>query len=192
MELRSDRSNEIATRSLLTGAANNLSVLCGDAHRILESHIPAGCISEAFINHPQPPDRADRGKHGNSSDGKHLLTPEFFKVLHRALLPGGTITIVTDNQQYAHQLINEFHRSLSHLFREKITTSVNVISAEDTGRESSHQDRVVQLHRLGQQRGAEAFPLSRFGHVADASSYFDRLWNRGDKTQRWVIFIQTV
>jgi len=34
------------------------------------------------------------------TQGFHLLTTEFFGAMHRVLVPGGKITIVTDNEWY--------------------------------------------------------------------------------------------
>jgi tRNA G46 methylase TrmB len=168
---------------------DNLAVICGDAHQVIARQFPEGRISQAFINHPQPPDRTDRGKHGQSSDGKHLLTLEFFRILHEALIPGGTVTIVTDNQQYAHQLLDQFNEGLATLYQDKRVADIDTTAKQSQALDSDSVS--VRLHRVGSRSLGGPLPLERFGHVADASSYFDRLWNRGDKTQRWVLYVET-
>jgi tRNA G46 methylase TrmB len=188
MELRSDRSNRILTRSLFSSNIDNIAVICGDAHQTIARYFPKGRISQAFINHPQPPDRTDRGRHGHSGEGKHLLTLDFFRILHSALMPGGTVTIVTDNQQYAQLLLSQFNEGLTDLYQNKSIGDVESAAMQSASADSS--PGTVRLHRLGQRAGGGGCPLARFGHVAAASSYFDRLWNRGDKKQRWVLYAE--
>jgi pentatricopeptide repeat protein len=112
------------------GFVRNLCVLGGNAMHILPQRISPRSISAIFINHPEPPERllgvgesvkgtvkdgtgkeqrtADKSSAASgssSTQGKHLLTAEFFLDMHRVLVDDGTITIVTDNLAYAKYLV---------------------------------------------------------------------------------------
>lgn len=94
VELRHDRVYSIFSRMALQ-AVPNLCVLGGDAAAIVEHHLQPKTISHAFINFPEPPS----GKDGvdEASNEFALLTPTLFRNLHRLLVPGGRLTIFSDN-----------------------------------------------------------------------------------------------
>ena len=56
------------------------------------------------INFPEPPHHSGRG---SSESNFHLLTGNFFREMHRALEPGGGVTIFSDNQPYLKALAQE-------------------------------------------------------------------------------------
>ena len=84
------------------GGLANLAVIGGDASNILPNRIAPSSITSVYINHPEPPERT--GGVGDS-EGKHLLTEEFFNNIYQILIPHGTCTIVTDNLPYAKSLL---------------------------------------------------------------------------------------
>jgi hypothetical protein len=170
---------------------------------------PSSRVSELFINHPQPPEHIDRGKATQSqNEGKHLLTSNFFNIVHRSLLPGGTVTIVTDNQSYARMLLRIICDDASLLFRPGIieetdfiredysVTSSKVLLTSDADSIPRHTpphlhpshmtDTVEQADRFILWRGD---PDSSVGHSAQSSSYFDRMWDKGQHSRRWILYI---
>lgn len=114
LELRCDRVHDTLCRSVFNcpniepdpsrGFAGlaHLALLGGDAAQILPLHVAPGSISAIFINHPEPPERT--GGEGDSQ-GKHLLTHNFLRAVHRVLRPRGRVTIVTDNLAYGKSLM---------------------------------------------------------------------------------------
>lgn len=96
LELRHDRVYDCFARAVL-GGLDNLCVLGGDADVILRHHILPRCAHSVYINHPEPPERTGGT---DDSEGKHLLTTEFFTVVRGILAPGGHVTVVTDNKEY--------------------------------------------------------------------------------------------
>ena len=90
------------------GGLANLAVIGGDASNILPNRIAPSSITSVYINHPEPPERT--GGVGDS-EGKHLLTEEFFNNIYQILIPHGTCTIVTDNLPYAKSLLQALART---------------------------------------------------------------------------------
>jgi tRNA G46 methylase TrmB len=165
---------------------NNLAILCGDANEIIPMLFPAKCVSSVFINHPQPPERDDKGKKEYYGNGKHLLTSFFFRQIHRILTLNGTITIVTDSQQYAHCIVQTLRKELSDLFYSPDTRNSDLIeevvkSNFDGAAFVCTEGKVITLLRGN--------PSAVVGHETSSSSYFDRLWNNGEMVRRWIIYI---
>ena len=97
------QSDTDAPQSLSFSGLSNLAVIGGDASNILPTRLAPCSITSVYINHPEPPERT--GGVGDS-EGKHLLTQEFFSDVHRILKSSGTVTIVTDNLPYAKSLLH--------------------------------------------------------------------------------------
>lgn len=252
---------------------DNFAILGGDASKILPERIKPGCISELFINHPQPPDHLSQLKSGESaassssqtlSQGQHLLTAEFFADMHRVLCKNGTLTIVSDNLSYMQLLASilcsfatstttgcrssssrsssalkgffasafveaeceaiDVRRGGARQLQERraipigeqrvppalnseaaqkkmyaqfgsgqLSTSVSKISSSSSSRggdgdggggNSSPRSHVIEIWR-GDPSVAE-------GHTASASSYFDRMWELGQKKRRWFMYLRKV
>ena len=182
----------------MTGV-RNLAIICGDANEIIPGLFPGNCISSVFINHPQPPERDDKGKKEYHGNGKHLLTSEFFRQIHRVLVRNGTITIVTDSQQYAHCIIQTLRAELSDLFyspeiresdfiKEDVQSNFKNDGFVDraNNRKKPEVDSIDECKEFALLRGN---PNAFVGHATSSSSYFDRLWNNGEMVRRWVIYI---
>lgn len=160
LELRHDRVYQGFSRAVFQGLSN-LAVMGGDALRILPNHIPPSSISAIFVNHPEPPQQT--GGADAKSQGFHLLSREFFIDMHRALEDGGMLTIVTDNRWYAMLLL-------------KIVAALNNAGVRFKSKKLSEGSRV---HSEGGVHLYQGSPGPECGHVVKASSYFDRLWQKG-------------
>ena len=89
----------------------NLAILGGEANHIISNHLPPGILDEVFINYPDPP---------VWEFSQWLLISEaFLRVLHRVLIRGRHVTIVTDDREYAGLMVREF-KKVPELFRSKI------------------------------------------------------------------------
>jgi tRNA G46 methylase TrmB len=209
LELRSDRCQKILSFAMFNDVSN-LSILCGDAVEIMSHWFPRSSASQIFINHPQPPEHIDRGKADNSqNEGKHLLTAEFFKLLHHSLLPRGTITIVTDNQSYARLLLRIISENMSAFFvsgdaEDSVSLRVDcTMVGSHVSQEEADKDSVsVSVSAAGPARSKAAnrnrFVLYRgdpdesVGHAVLSSSYFDRMWDKGEHSRRFVLYLVAV
>lgn len=198
LELRCDRvyktfAKNILENGLLNKASvDNLLLLCGDASVIVPSYIPPESISHIFINHPEPPERTS-GE--GESQGSHLLTKDFFQKMYSVLVTNGNITIVTDNLPYAMSLLESLRAILEKfiasesdwgyvskaLAKDSDEADKRTIQATEKLEEGS---RVLKLELWRGEAGKET------GHVVNCSSYFDRMWNNGEKKRRYFICLQ--
>lgn len=181
--------------------ANNLGILGGDASDIVQRRIPRNSIAEVYINYPQPPERiTGSGKQGNRNQGKHLLTQEFFQQLILILREDGSLTLLTDNLLYAQNLAQSLVELAQHSSAKKallVDAVADVIKGESDsdGAWKVQEQLPVVVRKEGEEikrsitiwRGE---PGRAAGHVADASSYFDRMWSMGQKKRRWFLFLR--
>lgn len=174
LELRCDRAYSAFCRAVFAGV-HNLSAVTADASAALRSHIPLASIRQVYINHPEPPERTGDSK----SDGRHLLTSTFLLDVFDVLEGGGRLLVVTDNLPYL-----------------KIVAATLAGLPPNTFRspqlEGSGEDLVLQesvLHQVPIWRG-EAGTVCGVHPTSGSSSYFDRMWDRGEKKRRWLIFVE--
>lgn len=73
---------------------SNLKLAVLGAHELLEKYVSPGSVAEIQIYHPQP-------YYDAKYVHRRLITPTFLALVHRSLVPGGTIVIQTDNPGYA-------------------------------------------------------------------------------------------
>jgi tRNA G46 methylase TrmB len=173
LELRHDRVYQTFYRAVCAKALN-LCAIGGDANVVLAKHIVPNSLSNIFINHPEPPQQTG----GTGSQGKHLLTLDFFVQATQVLRPGGVITIVTDNNWYARFLIR------------LLATAPHPRSL--AGVELSATSGCKSVEEEGGYRAYLGKPGKECGHAVDASSYFDRLWKRGNLVDRYVIVLKKI
>ena len=190
MELRNDRIYNILTKSYY----NNLSNLCyigGDANHIISNYYSINTIDSIFINFPEPPMRLNGI---NDSQGKHLLTIEFFHNLYNILKSNGTITIVSDNLLYIKSICLQLSQLKHKLFYSKNTKNIdsNRILEEtyefnhNNENENNESENNESNNRIELWRGN---PDMDVGHIVSSSSYFDRLWDNGQKSKRWLVYL---
>lgn len=97
VEQNFDRVRKIwsKTKNLLL---NNLITVCGEGLRITQHYLPGESVRAIYINFPDPwPKR----RHANH----RIVKVPFIRELHRILEPGGTLTLVTDDEVYSQQMI---------------------------------------------------------------------------------------
>lgn len=73
---------------------HNLKFAVFGAHELLQQYVAPGSVSEIHVYHPQP-------YYDPKQVHRRLITPEFLALVHRSLVPGGTIVVQTDNPGYA-------------------------------------------------------------------------------------------
>ena len=169
MELRFDRVYQTFTKCVLDDI-DNLCCIGGDAMFILPNRIAPASIDYVFVNHPEPPQQTGGG---GDSQGKHLLMIDFFKQVSKILKVDGKITIVTDSLWYAKHLQKTIDEMLCHI---PMKSAENLEKCEVYNNDG---DTVLYTGK----------PPSDCGQVADASSYFDRLWIRDKKVERYFIVL---
>lgn len=126
------RSNDKEPESLIPN--NNLAILCGDAHKIIENHFSSSSVDSFFINYPQPPDRITGNLDVNQ--GKHLLTDSFLKMCIYALKTNGTLTLLTDNFIYAQNLAANFAK-INNENEEKYYSKLKKMKKDENSNEKS-------------------------------------------------------
>ena len=98
-----------ATRRANQRGLANVRFAVGGAAEFLEKLVAGQSIAEIHVYHPQP--------YGDAQKiGRRLLTPTFFSLVHRSLVPGGLFVIQTDNPAYWRYIaaiaprFSEFHQ----------------------------------------------------------------------------------
>ncbi len=82
-----------ATRRANQRGLSNVRFAVRDAEAIVGRYLGARSASEIHLYHPQP-------YHDPRMAGRRLVTPRFLSDVHRALCPGGSFVIQTDNPDY--------------------------------------------------------------------------------------------
>jgi len=186
LEYRADRVYQTFTRMVMQ-RCDNLSVMAGDANRVLPERLQATSVKHVFINHPQPPQQRGNDPSVAHTQGAHLLTQEFFKNIHRILCSEGRLTLVTDNLWYGQlllQIVAHLHREEKGDEKTKYFGSVPLDISASSGRRVQEQCSGFKLYV-----GA---PGLECGHIVSASSYFDRLWAKEKVTERYFLCLNKV
>jgi hypothetical protein len=196
---------------MVAARARNLCVVGGDATVVLPKHVRAASVAGVFVNHPEPPQQrgGSEGASSSTSQSRHLLTPQFFGMIHRVLQPDGTVTVVTDNQWYARLLLRSLsliaHGDNEHgesdgsvLFESVSLTTAEGGGGGGGGAGGGAGDAVEAAQRSVCETGARGVtmfvgaPGKACGHVADASSYFDRLKAADEIVDRYFFILKKV
>eukprot|EP00428_Durinskia_dybowskii_P077638 CAMPEP_0170356704 /NCGR_PEP_ID=MMETSP0117_2-20130122/1315_1 /TAXON_ID=400756 /ORGANISM="Durinskia baltica, Strain CSIRO CS-38" /LENGTH=720 /DNA_ID=CAMNT_0010610821 /DNA_START=174 /DNA_END=2332 /DNA_ORIENTATION=- len=192
MELRHDRAYQTLTKAVFANVPN-LAVLCGDAMHILPTHFPTAAVSKLFVNHPEPPQQT--GGRGDSQN-RHLLEEGFFVEATRILKPNGMLTIVTDNLWYGRLLMRLVAAMPLNAFGEDAATAFCLQSVAPPAASQKSEEALESTWEAQETEGGVALyvgkPGAAAGHVVEASSYFDRLWKRGNLVERYFLVLQKV
>jgi len=86
-----------ACRRLSEGRIGNTRILRVESSYAIRYLIPSGSVAAFYLNFPDPwPKRRHQWR--------RIVNEEFFKSVHRALLPGGVLRIATDQVDYFNQI----------------------------------------------------------------------------------------
>ena len=174
LELRHDRVYSTFYRSVCA-ETKNLCVIGGDAVSVLGTRIAGGSLQNIFINHPEPPQQSNQG---SQSQGRHLLTTDFLNAAASKLRVDGMLTIVTDNAWYARFLM----RQLAGAPHPRALINVDVTTSSGSTLKETENEGGYSVY-VGK-------PDASCGYTKDASSYFDRLWKRGNLVDRYVLVLR--
>lgn len=75
----------------------NLRLAEVNAPELLEKYLPAGSVDEIWVFFPDPWAKARHHK-------RRLVSPDFARIAHRALRPGGVLRLATDWEEYAEHM----------------------------------------------------------------------------------------
>jgi pentatricopeptide repeat protein len=157
----------------------------------------------------------------DKNQGSHLLTQDFLAQLLRVLKVDGTVTIVTDNQSYGKSLAASLaslpaQRYSSFGSGEGGAAKVVLVGGIDRYKlpvdwehslDDSHPVQVLAARASAAEKAGQPTPTVQHartvdlwrgeagpevGHVTTASSYFDRMWDLGQKKRRWFIYVKKV
>ena len=145
-----------------------MCVVGGDASLIVSKHVATASVDNLFINHPEPPER-NSGTSG--TQGNHLLQITFLHSLKRIMKPSGMLTIVTDNLPYAKSLVT------------------SCCEAGFRSGTCDDADGVDVLASVGDVHLMEGMPGTESGYTKGTESYFDRLWQRGQRSRRFYLSV---
>jgi pentatricopeptide repeat protein len=194
LEMRHDRVYQTFARTLFESASAsasastsyssssssmglaNLATLGGDAMRVVPDHIAPNSIACVCVNHPEPPQQTGSFGMDYKSQGKHLLTDDFFDEIGRVIKLGGFLTVMTDNLWYAKLLLRQVSAASG------LMTSKALVSIASCGADVVERSSGVVLFK--------GTPDSVHGHMAEASSYFDRLWKRNQQPERYFLVLE--
>ena len=185
LELRHDRVYSIFSRAVCEGV-RNLCAMGGDAARVMQRNVRSQSVDHIFINFPEPPHHSGDAAADNRH---HLLTPGFFERVHTALVPGGGLTLFSDNHRYMQQLA----RTLAQLHH---TGEVDVdkigepmFSAEAAKGTSMDGKNAATFENVEGVRLYHGLPKEGTGHMVYEQSYFDRFWEQGSHTNRFFMVL---
>lgn len=82
-----------ATRRANHRGLHNARLAVIGGRELLRSHVSPGTVAEIHCYHPQP-------YYQMADVHKRLITPEFLRLVHRALVPGGRFVVQTDHPAY--------------------------------------------------------------------------------------------
>lgn len=82
-----------ATRRANQRGLSNARLAVIGGRELLQDHVPPGSVAEIHCYHPQPYYRKEEIP-------RRLITPEFVRLLHTALIPGGRVFLQTDHPAY--------------------------------------------------------------------------------------------
>lgn len=132
-ELRHDRVHSIFHKKVQNNL-KNLCILGGDCRFFISQLIPKDTLDCVYINFPEPPPFFDHPD--------HLLSPNFFRDIHRILKPQGKLYIVSDNNDYLQALVKTTATQLHDVYSFSDGRIGAIIGLpKQFGKESSYFDR---------------------------------------------------
>jgi tRNA (guanine-N7-)-methyltransferase len=97
VEKRFDRTRKIWSK-IQNHNINNLFIMCGMGQTITQHYIPPHSVDQVFVNFPDPWPKERHAKH-------RIIQGEFVANISHILKNEGSLTVVTDDDNYAKQVI---------------------------------------------------------------------------------------
>lgn len=173
LELRMDRVYDAFVQTVFY-QIDNMCVMCGDAHHVLERHIAPNTFQRIVVNHPEPPTQTSRGP-VKGLDNAHMLNKRFLMLCSIAMSPTGLLTILSDNLNYMRLLATSLGREELRATFESFEEMTEPLPGQPMTWRAFESVGPVCIY--------EGWPDMRCGFFASQSkggvSYFDRLWSTG-------------
>lgn len=118
VEKRFDRAKKIWSKIKNHGLKNCI-VACAEGGQLTSGYFPDESIQEVYINFPDPWPKTRHAKH-------RIMNPQFLDAMKRVLSPTGSVTFVTDDEDYS-QIFLKLIRTrtdFSHLVAEPYYTQL--------------------------------------------------------------------
>lgn len=97
VEWRFDRVQKIWSKKTNYGL-DNLWIVCGDAQIFISDYLRDHQVEGVYVNFPDPWPKLKHAKN-------RLFQPPFVAHSSRTIVPGGALTVVTDDATYGHQIV---------------------------------------------------------------------------------------
>lgn len=143
VEKRFDRARKIWVKATNAGLTN-LAVALAEGVDLTKQFIPSKSVSEVFVNFPDPWPKRRHEKH-------RIICPEFVFQLSRISTDCGTITLVTDDEEYSKIMIEEMQQC--GLFYSDYPAPYYITAPSDYGTSFfdtlfRDQQKTIRMHRF--------------------------------------------
>ena len=145
-------------------------------------------MSHVFVNFPEPPHHSGDA---NAVNEFHLLTPDFFRRTHAALVTGGGLTLFSDNHRYMRDLARTRRGADDEPGGGGRPGEGGRAGLRRGGGEAARRGRDALAGAAADVDGGASFeniegvrlyrgvPGEGTGHLVHEQSYFDRFWEQG-------------
>lgn len=113
VEIRYDRVRKIWSK-IKNENLHNLLVVCGDGQTFTKHYVKEHSIEAIYINFPDPWPKEKHKKH-------RIIKPPFLDEISRVLIPGKSLTFVSDDHEYVEHTKNTFGEHAKFKGHEHIT-----------------------------------------------------------------------
>lgn len=97
IELKFERVRRIWSK-IKNHHLSNLLAICGEGDFVTRTYFPTESVKAVYINFPDPWPKRRHAKH-------RLVQVPFIQEIERILVPGGQLTLVTDDEAYSEEMI---------------------------------------------------------------------------------------
>lgn len=102
VEIWFERVRKIYSKTINYGI-ENLMIISGEGLTFSRQYLREGCLNGVYVNFPDPWPKKRHAKH-------RIIQSPFVDELRRTLVPGGTVTLVTDDITYKEQMECEMEK----------------------------------------------------------------------------------
>lgn len=82
---------------------SNLMAICGEGEIVTRQYIPSNSVKAVYVNFPDP---WPKNRHAKN----RIIKNSFIQEIERILQPEGTLTLVTDDEDYSNIMIQTLHK----------------------------------------------------------------------------------